>query len=46
MSTNYIRTVMQNYFCFKIMDEVIVEVPAQETENAAAIISAGLEKVK
>lgn len=46
MSTNYMRAVMQNYFGFEILDEVIVEGHAQEPENAAAIISAGLEKVK
>lgn len=46
MSTNYMRAAMQNFFGFEIMDEVIVEGHAQEPENAATIIAAGLEKVK
>ena len=40
------RAVMQTYFGFEIMDEVIVQGHAQGSENAATIISAGLEKAK
>ena len=46
MSNNYMRAVIQNYYGFEIMDEVILEGHAQEPQNATTIIAAGLEKVK
>jgi len=46
MSVNYMRMVMQNYFGFEIIDEVIIEGHAADPVNAANIISEGLDKVK
>lgn len=40
------RAVMQNYFSFEIIDEVIVEGHVQGSENVATIISTGLKLVK
>ena len=45
MSVNYMRMVMQNYFGFEIIDEVIIEGHAADPVNAANIISEGLDKV-
>ena len=46
MSVNYMRMVMQNYFGFEIIDEVIIEGHAADPVNAENIISEGLDKVK
>ncbi len=46
MSMNYMRAVMNNFFGFEIIDEVIIEGHAQDRENAPTIIAEGLEKVK
>lgn len=46
MSVNYMRMVMQNFFGFEIIDEVIIEGHAADPVNASNIISEGLDKVK
>ena len=46
MSVNYMRMIMQNFFGFKIIHEVIIEGHAADPVNSANIISEGLDKVK